>query len=90
MEIKHNKEQQRFYLLQNGKESYVHYILQKDKIINLIRTYVPPEQRHQGIAGQIVKAVFEYSRENNLKVIPTCPYVNYFISNNNEYEDLLV
>jgi predicted GNAT family acetyltransferase len=90
VEIKHNKEHQRFYLFQDGKESYVHYILQGDKIINLIRTYVPPELRHRGMAGLIVKAVFEYARENNLKVIPTCPYVNHFISNNNEFEDLLV
>jgi uncharacterized protein len=89
MEIKHDKEAQKFYLVNEGKESYVLYRMQKNNIMNIFRTYVPPEKRNKGLAGKVVKAALDYARENNLKVIPACSYTEYFISKNKEYEDLV-
>jgi len=89
MEIIHNKEQQKFYLEKDGKESYAIYFMHDSKTINILRTYVPPEMRNKGLAGEVVKAVLEYAKENNLKVIPTCSYTDYFIDKNKEYEKLL-
>jgi predicted GNAT family acetyltransferase len=89
MDIKHNKKEQIFYKIIDNKESYVRYIMRDKQTINFLRTYVPDEQRHQGIAGKIVKAALEFAKENNLKVIPTCSYVDHFIDQNKEYEELL-
>ena len=58
--------------------------------INILRTFVLPEQRHKGLAGEITRAALEYAKENNLKVIPSCSFVDYFIDMNKEYEKLLV
>jgi hypothetical protein len=63
--------------------------MQDKNTINIFRTYVPPEQRHKGLAGNIVRTALEYAKENNLKVIPTCSYTDYFIEQNKEYEALL-
>ncbi len=89
MEIKHDKEQHKFYLINDGKESYIRYSIPNKETINFLRTFVPPEQRHKGLAGEIAKAALEYAKENNFKVIPTCSYVDYFIDQNKEYEKLL-
>ena len=89
MNIKHDKEQQKFFLIKDGKESYLLYRMQNNSTMDILRTYVPNEQRHQGLAGKVVKAALEYAKENNLKVIPTCSYTNYFIDNNNEYKALI-
>lgn len=89
MDIKLDKEAQKFYSTNEGKESYVLYRMKDKNTIDIFRTYVPPEQRHKGLAGKIVKAVLEYAKENNLRVIPTCSYTDYFIDQNKEYKKLL-
>ncbi|RPI65847.1 MAG: N-acetyltransferase [Ignavibacteriales bacterium] len=88
MQVKHDKEARKFYLTNDGKDSYLLYMLQ-DNIMNIYRTYVPVEQRSQGLAANVVKAALDFAKENNFKVIPTCSYTDFFIKKNKEYEDLL-
>ena len=89
MEIKHDKKEQIFYTIFDSKESYIRYSMPNKERINILRTFVPPEQRHNGLAGKLAKAALEFAKENNLKVIPTCSYVDYFIDINKEYQELL-
>jgi uncharacterized protein len=90
MNIKHDKEQQIFSAVIDGKQAYVRYSKPNKETINFLRTYVPPEQRNKGFASNLAKAALEYAKENNLKVITTCSYIDYFINTNKEYEKLLL
>ena len=76
-------------MVESGKESYAKYIMDDSKTINIIKVYVHPDLRNRGLAGKLAKAALEYAKENNLKVIPTCSYADYFIAKNKEYEDLM-
>ena len=87
-EIKQDKEQNRFVSNVEGYEAVVEYTL-KDNVIDLYRTFTPPELRGKGVAGKIVKYALEHAKENNLKVIPTCSYVNGYIKRNEKYKELL-
>ena len=87
-EIKQDTEQNRFVSYVEGYEAVVEYTL-KDDVIDLYRTFAPPELRGKGVAGKIVKFALEYTKENNLKVIPTCPYVKGYIDRNENYKELL-
>ena len=89
MEINHDIDRQKFYLEESGKESYVKYMMEDSHTINILKVFVHPELRNKGLAGKLAKAALDYAKENNLKVIPTCSYAEYFISKNKEYEDLL-
>jgi len=89
MEIMHDAENHKFYLIKDGQESYAFYRMQDKETMNIFRVYVPPEQRHQGLAAKVAKAALSYARENNLKVIPSCSYTAFYIERNKEYEDLL-
>lgn len=89
LKINHDKEAQKFSLTIDGKDSSVLYRMTINKTMNIYRTYVPPEQRNKGLAAKIVKAALDYAVENNLKVIPTCSYTDYFIQQNKEYESLI-
>jgi len=89
MEIKHDMERQKFYLEKSGKVSYVKYMMEDSKIINILKVFVHPDLRNKGLAGKLAKAALNYAKENNLKVIPTCSYACYFIARNKEYEELL-
>lgn len=89
LEIKHDKENQKFYAIIDGKEATAAYLKVKDNVLNFYHTFVPPELRRQGIAGKLVEFGLNYARENNLKIIPSCPYVDNFIKNNKRFQDLL-
>lgn len=71
-----------------GYEAVVEYTL-KDNVIDLYRTFTPPELRGKGVAGKLVKYALEHAKENNLKVIPTCSYVRGYIERHENYKELL-
>ena len=87
-EVKLNSEQNRFVSYVDGYEAVVEYTL-KDNVIDLYRTFTPPELRGKGVAGKLVKFALEYAKENNLKVIPICSYVKGYIERHNNYKELL-
>ena len=89
MEIKNDTSDNVFVAELEGHEAYLRYALRGEDTIDFIYTYTPPELRGKGLAEKIVKEGFNYAKENNLKVIPTCPYIMYFLSKNEEYKTLL-
>jgi uncharacterized protein len=87
-EVIHEKENQRFVIYADGNEVYVEYKME-EKEINLYHTFTHPALRGKGIAAHVVRAALEFAKENNLKVIPTCSYVQSFIAKNDEYKELV-
>ena len=87
-EIKQDTEKNRFVTYVEGYETVVEYTL-KDNVIDLYRTFTPPELRGKGVAGKLVKYALEHAKENNLKVIPTCSYVRGYIERHENYKELL-
>lgn len=75
----------RFVITIDNFEAYVLYAEGKETI-DLYSTFTPRELRGKGLAEKVVKAAFEYARENGLKVIPTCPYIRTFIERNPDYQ----
>ena len=88
IEIKQDTEKNRFVTYVESYEAVVEYTL-KDNVIDLYRTFTPPELRGKGVAGKLVKYALEYAKENNLKVIPTCSYVRGYIERHENYKELL-
>jgi predicted GNAT family acetyltransferase len=84
----HEKENERFVIYLDGNEVYVEYTME-DREINLYHTYTHPALRGKGLAAQVVRAAFEFAKENNLKVIPTCSYVQAFVRKNEQYKVLV-
>ena len=87
-EVKHVPEESRFETTVDGKTSYLDYHL-SNGVITYIHAYTPPEIRGRGIAAQVAKYALDYARDNNLKVIPECPYIRDYINKHAEYQDLV-
>ena len=85
----HEKENERFVIYSEGNEVYVEYSMIGNDI-NLYHTYTNPALRGKGLAALVVKAALEFAKGNNLKVVPTCSYVQSFIAKNNEYKELVI
>jgi len=88
-EVIHEKENERFVIYSEGNEVYVEYSMIGNKII-LYHTYTNPALRGKGLAALVVRAALEFAKENNLKIIPTCSYVQSFIAKNDEYKELVI
>ncbi len=52
-------------------------------------TEVNPEFKGQGMGMKILLAVVDYARENNLRIIPICPYAKKMFEKHPELGDVL-
>ena len=88
MLIANNKERNRFETLVNGEFAFLDYENYQSDIA-LMHTFVPPKDRHQGIAFALVKFALDYAGAQHLKVIVGCSTVTIFMDLHPEYESLL-
>lgn len=59
-----------------------------DQTIIADHTYVSDELRGQGIAGKLFDKLIGYARENNLKIVPECSYVQSKMEKTSDYDDV--
>lgn len=88
MSIHHDREASRFELLTEGHESVVEYRA-RDGVMTITHTFVPPELRGRGIAGEIVREALEFARRENFRVVPQCGYVAAYVRRHPEFADLV-
>lgn len=69
-----------------GEMSYS--IAGSDKII-IDHTEVDPEQKGKSIGKILLQKVVEHARENNLKIIPLCPFAKAMFDKNVDIRDVL-
>jgi hypothetical protein len=84
-----NKQEQRFELtLDEGKIAFIQYAQADEGVYELTHTEVPDEFEGQGIGSRLVKGTFEIMREENLRMIPTCPFISRYLQRHPEYQSL--
>ena len=84
-DVIHDKVNNEFYIELGGQEKAVlqyQFLGEKQEIMDVYHTGVPESQRGKGVAGQLVKAAFSFVVAQNLKVRPTCTYVEHYINKN--------
>ncbi len=87
-EVFNNLENQQFELRSGGSLGFLQY-QQFDNHLILIHTEVPHELEGKGIGAALAKAGLEYARQNQYKVIPSCPFVQSYLKRHPEYQDLV-
>lgn len=60
-----------------------------DKIWIIDHTFVEKNYGGQGIATKLVAEVVNQARENNVKIIPLCPFAKREFDKREEYSDVL-
>lgn len=78
MAIEVKKERSKFFVELEGKQAKINFTLPQEGVIELVHTEVPEEFRGKGVAEEMAKAALQYSRENHLKVIPSCRLTSSF------------
>lgn len=89
MELK--REENIFYLGNNSKtaDAFIKVENVSEGVIDIVKTFVDPKLRGQGVALKLMNFVLEYARENNLKIVPSCSYAEKYFEKNEKDRDLL-
>jgi predicted GNAT family acetyltransferase len=92
MEIRtrHQPENERFVVETDSGEATLEYRHAGTKTLDYKSTFVPEEERSQGIGEQMVLDALDWARDNDYSVIPTCPFVKAVVKRHEEYQDLVV
>lgn len=85
--IQHNTDKRRFETEVEGHVALVEYNLFNNGI-NYTHTEVPTQLEGRGIGSALAKHVLNYARENNLRVMPLCPFIKAYIDRHPEYADI--
>ena len=86
--FKVNEQQNQFEYHKEGHVAFLEYIKEATKIY-FTHTEAPKELQGTGAAGELVKNALQYSRENNLTVVPSCSYVANYVNKHTEWQDVL-
>ena len=88
--VEHLSAHGRFRLSIDGREVAVLDYRRLPGTWNIVHTYTDPASRGYGVASDLVRAVLDTAREQDVKIIPTCPYVAWWITEYQPgYEDLV-
>jgi predicted GNAT family acetyltransferase len=87
--VTQNEASHRFEITVDGRTGFLEYHRGRD-FLSLVHTEVPPELEGHGIGGKLAKAGLEFARKENLKVVPSCPFVAAYIRRHPEYVDIVM
>lgn len=88
-ELKHNKEEKKYYFEVDDYEPKVEYELSDDKRIFLTHTFVHDDLGGKGIASQLLKKVLEDIKKTELTIVPVCPFVAGYMGKHKEWQKLI-
>ncbi len=83
-----NKEASRWEARLGDHLAVLNYALM-DQEITLIHTGVPESLEGQGVGAKLVQTALDQARQDNLLVIPRCPFAAAYIKRHPEYRDLV-
>lgn len=92
MEIQHiNNESKGFFkAMEDGKEAgRMTYSKAGESRFIIDHTEVNPEFNGKGVGKKMVLAAVEYARQNQLKILPLCPFAKSVFDKTEEIRDVL-
>ncbi|WP_295937115.1 GNAT family N-acetyltransferase [uncultured Alistipes sp.] len=85
----HNTAEKCYEFDLGGQKAKIDYIKAPGFIV-LTHTEVPEKYEGQGIGTELVCAVLEELRENEIKMIPQCGFVAHYIYRHPEWADVVL
>lgn len=87
MEVINNTEEENFEITLDGETAELTYSIE-DNLMIIPHTYVPKAFEGKGVGSLLAKTALEYAKENGLKVVPLCSFIETYISRHPEYQEL--
>lgn len=89
MPVDHDAAHHRFVIrLPDGEGELVYRRLGAD-LLELRHTGVDPALRGRGLADRLAETAIAYARAEGLRIVPTCPFVQAWLTRHPEHLDLV-
>lgn len=92
MQIQHQETQRggEFFIERDGRHiAEITYQYQNEATIVADHTWVDNSLRGQGVARQLLDVLVAFAREKQLKIVPTCSYVDVMFQREAEFADVM-
>lgn len=90
VQVKVNDKKGRFFIEIEGKqEAEMTFVFSGEDKIIIDHTGVNPGNEGKGLGKQMVAQAVTYARENNIKIIPLCPFAKKVFDKTPEFRDVL-
>jgi predicted GNAT family acetyltransferase len=86
--VVHNEAHHRFEVAEGDLLAVAMYKREENKII-FTHTGVPDELEGKGVGSALAKTALNYARDNQLEVVPICPFMRAYIDRHEEYQHLV-
>lgn len=86
--VVHDEAGHRFMVTDAGSTAELVYRTSGNQII-FTHTEVPAELEGRGIGSALAKAGLEHARQEEMEVVPLCPFVRSYIERKPEYQPLV-
>lgn len=86
--VVHDEDSHRFTVTEDGETAELAYHTAGNQII-FTHTGVPAPLEGRGIGSSLAKAGLEYAQQQEMEVVPQCPFVRSYIERKPEYQSLL-
>jgi predicted GNAT family acetyltransferase len=87
--VNDNPDAQRFEITVDGEPAGLAEYRRKPGIIAFIHTEIDSRFEGHGLGGKLVSVALDSVAEQNLAVLPFCPFVNHFIAEHSDYLPLV-
>lgn len=78
MTVSHDAVHHRFEVRADEGVACLAYDLSDGRLV-LVHTEVPPSLGGRGIGGQLVQAAVAFAKQEQLKVVPICPFARTYL-----------
>lgn len=90
VQVKIKDKKGRFFIEIDGKqEAEMTFVFAGEDKIIIDHTGVNPGNEGKGLGKQLVAQAVTYARENNIKIIPLCPFAKKVFDKTPEFQDRL-
>ena len=90
VQVKINDKKGSFFIEIEGKqEAEMTFVFAGEDKIIIDHTGVNPGNEGKGLGKQMVAQAVTYARENNIKIIPLCPFAKATFQKNEDLRDVL-
>jgi len=79
-----------FYIMNDGyRRAEMRYLI-RNGVMNIYHTEVSPRLAGHNVGKRLVEAGVNYAREQNIKILPTCPFARATFARTSDWSDVLV
>jgi predicted GNAT family acetyltransferase len=90
MKVTHEPSRNRFSARVGGGEARLGYVHRGNGVLELLHTEIPLAAQGHGVGNQLAEAAFAYARENSLRVIPSCPFIQHWLASHPQWQALVI